>query len=564
MKVSPALHKEIVEYLLSLPGVSKDLCQKSWIPSAGLANRVVQQVNWNGPIDTVFSELVGLLAAYGKQENGQPALCAFLEVTSGSGGIEHQQALEGLLMKTQQASQPDFVFVNRQEEVDNILSSLHPPYCIIDAPAGYGKTELMRELRRRFTERGWVASLVSLETATSSHVEVVRALARGLSLRAQIDSAQPWISLIAALRTERLEEILQVGIVLLIDFKNPNETLVRELINEHIPRMHNSLRTLSSFDGGNRPFRVIVAGRHLAPIATTCQALKLGSYCLTPFSYHTVCSSTALHLKGTKQSVVRSVAAHLMHYTGGHPGCVAQVLSLYSRTGYLPDEFFTIYHDLIWDHIVKPEVEEVCSSLSEQLRQQLLALSTYRYLDPALLRKLAQKGILTSADPLDTADELTKAFLLDWEEHLLSDGVTRRLLDIYLRYQGTNDYLNLTKQAQLLYEEYLKEPYVQSPWRWAIEVLYQRLRQGVFCIQEPCNRLEMRRKFFKEDVPQVLSMLADRTGGADMIATLGRVLQKDWEFRFSLNYILREETSDTYTDDPALELDRFLESYSSK
>jgi DNA repair exonuclease SbcCD ATPase subunit len=47
------------------------------------------------------------------------------------------------------------MFINREDELGLILSSSAPAYYFLDGPPGYGKTTLLKELARRFTERNW-------------------------------------------------------------------------------------------------------------------------------------------------------------------------------------------------------------------------------------------------------------------------------------------------------------------------------------------------------------------------------------------------------------------------
>lgn len=44
-------------------------------------------------------------------------------------------------------------FVNRQDELNNILSEMAGPYHVIEAPAGFGKTKIMMALQARFSEK---------------------------------------------------------------------------------------------------------------------------------------------------------------------------------------------------------------------------------------------------------------------------------------------------------------------------------------------------------------------------------------------------------------------------
>jgi hypothetical protein len=160
-------------------------------------------------------------------------------------------------------------FTNRQDEMELILYSLAPAYYLLDAPAGYGKTELLKELERRFGERGWVVAYVSVEEKDTLS-GLVTALAKRLDLDANSILAQsvrlpPGLCLSGALKLQREDDITKKGLVLLIDLeKRPSLPIVKELLGGFIPNVQENLCTLEFFASKHNRFRVILAGRHLA------------------------------------------------------------------------------------------------------------------------------------------------------------------------------------------------------------------------------------------------------------------------------------------------------------
>ena len=64
----------------------------------------------------------------------------------------------------------DLQFVNQQEALNIVLSQPQANNFVIDTPAGYGKTRLLKELSIRLTQREWYIRTISFET---SHVKPI-------------------------------------------------------------------------------------------------------------------------------------------------------------------------------------------------------------------------------------------------------------------------------------------------------------------------------------------------------------------------------------------------------
>ena len=242
--------------------------------------------------------------------------------------------------------------------------------------------------------------------------------------------------------------------------------------------------------------------------------------------------------------------------------CILQhILEMYRESGLSPDDFLTSYAEDIQDMVLR-EAENVRSDIRPELRKILDDLSVFRYLDYGMLRRLisGDTPLIQGFDSeYDLADGLTGTYLLDWRGRLLRDDTTRRLLAIRLRQEvGTAAFSARCRQAQTLCADHLREPTIQMPEMWAIEFMFQALQQYAGAIQTYQRRKKIRQSFFGEAAPDALQLLVDGRDARVEQNALERALEVDWEFRFTVNYFLRQ---DKYDDEPYQELQRRIDDF---
>ena len=444
-------------------------------------------------------------------------------------------------------------FVDRDETKRFFLSSQVPPYYIIDAPAGYGKTDLLLELERDFQSIGWVCAYVSADEHPRLR-NLVKALFRELGLGEPTsgpDAKKLGSQLANALTQQKMEEITRKGIVFLIDLgKIPSDVLIRELLDTFIPSFQKNLQYLDFFSNAHNRFRVLLAGRYLAThkeISTT--SLPLSIYPLPPFSYKILLDTARKYLDGLMDTIIVQVSAHIMHLTGGHPGCMASLLELYKRKCFPSPDFVEDFQQDIQE-IINYEIEQVRQSTPTQLQNVMDALGMFRYFNPNTLNHLTQEGCVPGySDAYTLAYDLTTSYLMDWDGPLLRNDSMHRLLALRLREQAAPCIL-----AQDICLEYLKTlaDFESKPEPWIIEYLYQYLQRFAPVVQDSAERAKLKQQFLQELVPDLMQniVLPLHKSGKNIRwyrDSLERALEKDEEFIFTVNYYLREEQ---YDDEP--------------
>jgi hypothetical protein len=460
--------------------------------------------------------------------------------------------------KPSQPEQPEFFvpFQNRNDEIKYITSSFAPPYFLLDAPAGYGKSVLLQRLAKEFKEDDWLVAHIRADERSNIYqlaTELIDQLEVECPLRGDVEA---WgMRLAGILNTTCFSNGDRGGLVFLIDLdKRPALPIFKDLLDQFIPAVYKGLSVHEFFSSRHNRFRAILSGRYLAgqeeiaPRATSPTVLRL-----TPFDYDVVRETVRALLPQHDNTTVIQLAAHLMFFTGGHPGCMAYGLQRYKQEGGTPESFLQLCLQDMWPDSVRPVVQDMRDNVSRNLRPALDRLSVFRYLDYPLM------DVLTGTDrPVvagyksgkDLIDRLMGTYLLSWQQRLLRDDILRRLLAIRLREEEAQ-FPEWCRQAQSTLADHLQRQQTQLPERWAIEYLYQVLQEHAGVIHEYAQRSELRTRFFEEEVPKVIGWLGDAHPKTHVFRHLGQAINDDWEFRFTANYFMRIAT---YSDEPCQRL----------
>jgi len=477
-------------------------------------------------------------------------------------GETHQTAAGRPRKQPRPKPQPYHIpFQNREDEIRAIQSSFAPPYFLLDAPAGYGKSVLLEQLAKRFKEDNWLVAHVRLDEQSSVQ-GLVAELAQTLEMKCpptSPDLVHCAAQLARILLDDKGNKMTQEGLVFLIDLdQEPALSMFEQLLRDFIPTAQESLRVHEFFQAKHNRLRVILAGRYLAGrVRSASGGIPLTVLRLAPFNYTVIRDTIQILFPNYATKSIVQIAAHAMYLTGGHPGCIAHCLASYQSSGLPPDVFLRVWSDKVWQEHVRPTVYNIRDNTPESLQKALDRVSVFRYLDYPLL------DILTAGEaPLiegyesgsDLADRLTGAYLSSWQRRLLRDDITRRLLVIRSS-KEEEDFSSWCRQAQEMCAAHLRRPRTQLPEVWAIEYLYQVLQEYAGAVREPRQRQVARDRFNKE-VPQALTWLLDGRDPREQHQALNEALEEDWEFRFTVNYFLRE---DRYSDRPYQQLLRQTE-----
>ncbi|MGC9395379.1 MAG: AAA family ATPase [Anaerolineae bacterium] len=448
---------------------------------------------------------------------------------------EEKRSIETEVAALRETLEPNISpFINRYEEIRWIIGAYAPPYILINAPAGYGKTALLRELQRHFTEHNWQCAYISCRMGwdlKAFTLELANQIGIELRITGNESSSQIGYQLgnaIAARLVDRNE-----GFALLVDDIDLDiSTQITEVfLNEFLPAFVDTLRLTKV------GFRLILASRSIHIKSTK---IPLTIVNLTPFGYKIVEELIRLTAPNYDEAALRLLSAHIVYFTAGHPGCISSVLERYDLQRFLP-EFLQSSSDEIWEAIVLPVVNDIRHKVPTEILSLLDTLSIYRRFNFNILRKLVEKHILMQqGDVRRIEDLLTANFLATRKQGLLLiSDIYRRLLVLRLQKANPDQFSNFCKLAQDIYSSSIQDS-VRHTEILAIEVLYQFLQQTAPLIQELYDRRKIRQTFFAQKVPEVLGLLTDRPDTRERLMDMIDYLKEDQELQFIINYHLRE------------------------
>ena len=458
---------------------------------------------------------------------------------------------------------PTIPFVNRQAEIDMIRSDFgRVSYRLIDAPAGYGKSVLLTEIADQLPREQWNILRISLEPDDATN-EVLKKLLMALPYPVHTGALiSPFNRLISRLRQLYQAPGDSKHLLILFDCNaSPSPSLLTYLLSDLIPNLENSLRLLAVFGPNQCKFRVMLVGRYfIHRKEVTGARIQFSPMKLSPFSEKAVQLSVQRYLVGFTEQSVSEIAAHLLYLTGGHPGGMAHALHLFRESGATPADFLTQFRDEIWRVVwyFADDIHRELAARSSELRRQAEALCVLRIVDNDLLQHMQIHGD-SFRDVYDLSDQLTQSHFYEREYRLLRDDITRRLLAVRLRRENPAYFAELCQHARQLVAQHISQSDTAYSEQWVLEyMLLSLLPNPETAIDDAEQRTGIREMFWTFTVPEVVRLyierhpfsVSDRT--AELRELLSAIEREDqWEFRFIINYYLRDES---YTDSPCRQL----------
>lgn len=469
---------------------------------------------------------------------------------------------------------PDKIpFTNRDAAIIEITAINSPPYRLLTAPEGYGKTEFLKHVLRQFQKLQWCCAYASMSSYESIE-DLEKRLASSLQIMLPEGHELSWgerLGLLLHRNWAKWQSQDKKGIVLLIDLDGsaPQKQRLNEIFNdfkEFAWRIERCLKELQFFKDNSRRLRVVIAARCLIDLPLDRTFPKLT---LSPFNWEVIQDTATKYLKPiemTSESLAL-LAAHLLYLTGGHPGGIAEALKVYRGGGYTVNLFLNSYGNQLWEKNLKKCRDQIRESLTKEnnyLYESIEKLSIFPIINSScILKEAVQRFKLPfSNDSFKLNTELTKTSIFTRDKTIIKDGMTRRLLVIgLLRESSPESFQELCKQAAEICLKYIHELKSKNDsavaGTWSMQYFFQSLQQHAGFINCGANSLayrqELRKTFFDKTVEETLGIFCntDREQTHEFLSTLKSEVEHDWEFQFLVNYYLH---NDEYNDTPYRDL----------
>jgi len=348
-------------------------------------------------------------------------------------------------------------FVNREYELRRICTLNGAQFILIDAPAGYGKSHLLLEIRRQLCGlsgkppekpredhphiRG---ALVEFGDRLALERQVLDAICQQLDISpdsvASADNLAPEIVAIADQSEGPNHRLTTVVLIFDNIDQIPIERVKTWLLRDLITGLDKGLDATKS----GVKLRAILAGRFIAgewDALGKQHGLKFTLLPLSPFSRDIVEEALRLKAKDVGRSLdppaCSAMARGIVRVTGGHPRCMSQVIDRIARMKFSihyegPGNYFDRIHDGVFRDSVKQVIDELMKKLDDKVSDLLWQISVFRRFDQRVVNILFNSGEIEGFNSSDEAfASLTATTLItppDSIETFHTDRIVRRLL----------------------------------------------------------------------------------------------------------------------------------------
>ena len=326
---------------------------------------------------------------------------------------------------------PPPAFVDRERELGLLnverLRASRSPYTLVNAPAGYGKSYLLRHLIQALEaddtlREKWCVRYADFPASGDFIAHVVRAISGRAS------GAAPELSAGGVCDTvlHELSAPLAEGrraVLLIFDGVGRLGAAARawlySLLNELRQRTHPGQQEIIVV-------RVIIAGRDAEafwegyqgayPALLTPVRIRLSPFDAHPIEELIWRQATAARVQLDDQTVGQ-LAEEVAHLSGGHPDIVRSLVDDLSGQAFAigpPAAYFERHRERLVRAVLSPVAQALLESLEAKTRAAVPALSVFRRVNANTVQALVQAGALApETDEIELLGDLQSAHLLE-------------------------------------------------------------------------------------------------------------------------------------------------------
>jgi hypothetical protein len=364
----------------------------------------------------------------------------------------------------------DPIFVNRDRELDLLnverLRGAQSPYTLIDAPAGYGKTCLLRQVLRVTAASAdvaprWSPRYVEFYPSGSEdgEQETIATLATALGGEAEPGDAEALLASVCTYVTQELTAPLaqergpgraeeRRAALILLDGVEQLDVRARQWLYDLFCRCHQRTRSR-----GRElvVVRFVLSGRNAArfweeyalrsPIPVPPQRIHLSPldrYAIEEWVWK---QAQAVQIV-LDESTVRRIAGHVGYLSGGHPRVIRGLMD--DLVGQLfmigpADRYYGERREALLQACLAPVADELLCALSDKLQNPVRALSIFRRVNANTLQALKRaEELCEEVDEVVLLGDLQRARVLEGpriDEPFYRDRLLRPVLARNMAYR---------------------------------------------------------------------------------------------------------------------------------
>lgn len=368
-------------------------------------------------------------------------------------------------------------FVNRETEFRQLtaerLRAAHSPYILVCAPAGYGKTCLLRRLMTLLAAPQWESRYVA--AAPPAPLDIV-AIAQSIAPAAPLAPADA----IPALCNAVLHALTAApgddpAMLLLFDDLDRLDAPTAQWLCALLDALYRRTRL------NNREVytvRVILAGRdtdafwegyrRAAPRLPAPQRIALAPFDARALQDMVWAQARALRLHDAlDDDAVTQIGDELLYFSGGHPGVARALVDDLARQFFgvgSVAEYFAQNRERWAQECLAPVADALTAALPPALAQAARTLSVFRRVNANTVQSLVDAGLLpATCKAVDLLGDMVKARLLappSLREPFFRDLLTRRVLTNEMAGRSAASraqYARLNQHARALYAGWIAQ-----------------------------------------------------------------------------------------------------------
>lgn len=341
-------------------------------------------------------------------------------------------------------------FKNRDYEIDLICNPGQPQLMVIDAPAGYGKTALLKEVKERYQNDGWKCALIPLHQIKGKY-SIRNEIAR--QIQAQPIDTKNDLEADDILRSE----LIEANRVLLL-FDSIEQSYLEDLdwLLKLVSKCKDWLKTLE--------FRTIFAGRYINVSET--RWINYKKFHLSPFTKDIVKKVIEDTVKqyplpakqNPKDEDLKTWAHFITFLSGGHPKAIQKLITVMKNQHYglvfSEDELPRLFNSY-----VDAELNEIISALDHITSEALETFSIFRLLTFNTIQSLQAEYVFSKSINAQSifAKLNNHGFIIKKESSpFFSDNIVRKLIMTKMKIFNIDRYKSLNKIAQKIYEKWIE------------------------------------------------------------------------------------------------------------
>lgn len=318
-------------------------------------------------------------------------------------------------------------FVNRSREIEYIMNPARSPIMLIDAPAGYGKSAILQELKERFEKENWRCKFVDLSKVQGDVDQKLR----------------------GTIRANHNKYIFLFDVA-----EQATDSDLEWLLKEFLPECKRNLPSAG--------FRVIFAGRYIESSTGASRWVGVEKMPLSPFSQQVVEQMIEQTLLNTSEELestqIETLAKTVVELSGGHPRSIRNLIDNLARDKWIIPVTRLEKRELFKLCTAK-EINQVTDKLGKETNDCLEGIFVFRRFNLKTLKFLQQRGeVEAKVDVFQILSGLTQKRLIARNNGSLfySDRIVRDLILARLRLFEPDRYRELNQAAHELYKQWIE------------------------------------------------------------------------------------------------------------